>query len=180
MANSVKTTYSKYDAERLLSEIHTQIQHADNKASILLAFIAIIVGFSYNIFSSLNRLDFTNKRALSISIIVFLIFYIIILSIALIFEILVLTARYKSNKIIKNDNDKFLLSFGQIAQTDINQFCKLTEKLSEDIILNELNAQIVINSKIVKKKYNYFNLALYFSIGVFVFAIISTTLSVLI
>ena len=36
MGNSVNKAYTKDDAERLLDDIHNQIQHADNKASELI------------------------------------------------------------------------------------------------------------------------------------------------
>ena len=177
MENSVKKAYSKDDAERLLSSISAQIQHADNKASILLAFLGIIVGLTLNAFEILNRLDFINRTTISVISVIFFILYLSSLSVSLSFEIVVLTARYSIKRFERYGIKNHLFYFGYIGKVGYDCFKTDLESLSEEDVLQEINAQIVINSLIAKKKYKFFNLALFASIIVFISALIIAILA---
>ena len=176
MENSVKKAYSKDDAERLLSSISAQIQLADNKASILLAFLGIIVGLTLNAFEILNKIDFVNRTTISVISVIFFIVYLSSLSVSLSFEILVLTARYSIKKFKQYGIKNHLFYFDYIGKVGYDCFKKDLDGLSEEDILQEINAQIVVNSLIAKKKYRFFNLALFVSIVVLITAL---TVSVL-
>ncbi len=171
MENSVNKAYTKDDAERLLVDIHNQIQHADNKASVLLAFLGIIVGLTLNAFLALKQVDFTNEIAVSVFVVIFFIFYLLSLIASLIFEIIVLTARYDISKFRQHGIEKQVFYFGYIGKIGYKKFKADLENLSEEDILQEINSQIVVNSYIANKKYKFFNWALACSVAVLISAI---------
>lgn len=176
MENLLKKAYSKDDAERLLSDVHAQIQHADNKASVLLAFLGIIVGLTLNTFLVLKRINFTSHFAISLFAIFFFILFLASLLTSLIFEIFVLTARYDISKFKQHGIEKHVFYFGYIGKVGYKKFITDLEDLSEEDILQEINAQIVVNSYIANKKYRFFNLALASSVVVLISAIAATIL----
>ncbi len=177
MENSVNKAYTKYDAERLLADIHNQIQHADNKASVLLAFLGIIVGLTINAFLELKQIDFTNEIAISVFVVIFFILYLLSLIASLIFEIIVLTARYDISKFEQYGIKKQVFYFGYIGKVGYKKFKNDLEDLSEEDILQEINSQIVVNSYIANKKYKFFNWALACSVAVLISAIVVTILT---
>ena len=171
MENSVNKAYTKNDAERLLADIHNQIQHADNKASVLLAFLGIIVGLTINAFLALKQIDFTNEITISVFVVIFFILYLLSLIASLIFEIIVLTARYDISKFKQYGIEKQVFYFGYIGKVGYKKFKNDLEDLSEEDILQEINSQIVVNSYIANKKYKFFNWALACSVAVLISAI---------
>lgn len=171
MDNSVNKAYTKDDAERLLADVHNQIQHADNKASVLLTFLGIIVGLTLNAFLALKQVDFTHEITISVFVVAFFILYLLSLIASLIFEIIVLTARYDISKFKQYGIEKQVFYFGYIGKVGYKKFKADLENMSEEDILQEINSQIVVNSYIANKKYKFFNWALACSVAVLISAI---------
>lgn len=163
MANKeLNQAYKKEDAFTLLSIINGWIQHADNKASILIAFIALLMGLNTDIFKAIHIIILWENIGLCISLIIILLLYFIALGFVLLYETMVLVARnnvkkYKNIQGLSNDS---LLFFGDIQKIGFKKFCDRTNNLSEEELINELNEQITINSYIANKKLQYFNKAL--------------------
>ncbi len=162
----IKNSYTKSDAERLLEEINSWIQHADNKASILIAFLAILIGLTTNIykaFAIINNCIITSTAKLKAAILIFfLILYFCSMLLTIIFLAFVLIARKSvlSFKKAQGICNKSFLFYNDIASIGFEIFNKTTKTLSDDDIINELNKQIITNSYIAKRKYHFFNCAL--------------------
>lgn len=158
--------YGKQDAERLLSEINGWIHHADNKASILIAFLALLVGLTTNIYKALeivgDNLISSTDQVKTAFLIIILSLYFCCMLLTIIFLALVLVARksvsaYKRSQEIAN---KSFLFYKDIVAIGYKEFKKVVNQVDEEDIIDELNKQIVINSYIAKRKYYFFNCAL--------------------
>lgn len=172
--------YGKADAERLLSEINGWIMSCDNKASILLAFLAIFVGLTtdvFNIFETIGDKFSDSGVAVfaGVLLLVLIILYFVCILGSVGFLSNVLFARTKTMiKFKKKNNLNFAspLYFGAIAKMSKEKFSELTAELTEEELIKELNEQCIIASKISELKFKAFNLALIFSVSLAVITII--------
>ena len=102
------------------------------------------------------------------TIIMLLIIYVLSAAAAIVFSSLSLAARLK----FKNKGFNSIIYFGDIAELSGEEFLSKTAQMTENDIVKDLKTQIVINSRISKRKLKYFNLGLISSIVLFASAII--------
>jgi len=175
----------KKDLDRIL----IQISNCDNKASILLAVIGIIVGLTTSAFSSLSFVknlinniieNNTTNIILAVLISTILLSYLICFIIAFIELILVLIARTESKKYKKCENKKSLIYFGDITNFPYEEFSKKIDNQTDNDINEDLKCQIYINAKICAKKFKFYNKSVKWVICATILAIISVIINCLI
>jgi hypothetical protein len=155
MGDKLTNAYDKETAFTVLEIVNTWIISADNKASILLAFIGIIVGLSSNALTGI----ITNIKNVDILLIVTLVVYLVMLLITLLQIVLVFSAKV----LLVDKIEPNLISYISISQNRelfINEAINVTE--SE--LLKMILSQISVNSRIAVHKMKYFNTALKFAI----------------
>lgn len=168
MGDSVKKVFDKDTSFRTLEIVNSWITAADNKSSILLAFLGLIIGFSANTYGNLADIV-VNGSVLQITlIVVFGIIYVIVLGFAIFHLISVFIAR--TNKVDSfSDN---LASFVSIATMESQDYISSAKKVNEDTLSEMILSQININSKIAKGKMSHFNNALKFGLALIPLTII--------
>ncbi len=161
--------YRKEDAMYTLSAINEWTRSADSKTSILMAFISLLLGFTLAVFDGITYIAQLEKiNFLAVVIIMLLIIYVLSAAAAIVFSSLSLAARLK----FKNKGFNSIIYFGDIAELSGEEFLSKTAQMTENDIVKDLKTQIVINSRISKRKLKYFNLGLISSIVLFASAII--------
>lgn len=161
--------YSKEDAMYTLSSINEWTRSADSKTSILMAFISLLLGFTLAVFDGITYIAQLEKiNLLAIVIIMLLVVYVLSAAVAIVFSSLSLVARLK----FKNKGSNSVIYFGDIAKLSSEEFLSKTAQMTEDDIVKDLKKQILINSRISKRKLKYFNWGLISSMVLFVSAII--------
>lgn len=169
-----KKAYCKEEASRLLEEVIGWVKHADNKASILGAFIVLLAGFNIQAFEAFKIMQAGENIVLCVFLGLFMAGYLISFALSMGFESLVLISRSKSP--IKYKIDKELskaspLYYGAIQKMTKVGFNKKTADFTEESYLEELNEQIMIVSYVASLKFQYFNRALISSLSMFGFSV---------
>lgn len=161
MGDSVKKVFDKDTSFRTLEIVNSWITSADNKSSILLAFLGLIIGFSANTYGKLADL-IVNGSTLQITLIVVLgTIYVIALGFTIFHLISVFIAR--TNKVDYFSEN--LVSFVSIAKMESTDYINSAKKANEDTLSEMILSQININSKIAKGKMTHFNNALKFGLA---------------
>lgn len=159
-----KTTQKPIDvgeAFNILDRVIGFINNCDNKASIVLGGIAAILAivFSGNgierVIDVVSAIVFSapssNRTIGEVAYLTLLILSVILLTVGLVFLILTITARIKSGK-------SSVIYFGHIARLENDAAYKeRVVSISEEELLEDILAQIYINSVICDRKYKYYN-----------------------
>lgn len=171
MGDRIKSAFDKYTSFRTLELVNSWIIAADNKSSIFLAFIAIIVGFSVNTFSNINKF-FINGSPSQITMIVIIgLLYIVVLGITILQLIFVFIARTS----IKDNFKENFVSFVSISEMQ-DTYIDKAKTVDDDKISEMILSQIKTNSKIAFIKMKHFNFALKFGILLIPLTIVLTIL----
>ena len=146
--------YEKEDAYKTLEIINSWINAMDTKASFLLAYIAVIMGFVFtsgipHVFEVINASNISFLLIIKLSCVV-LLYFSLLTSIILYFE--TLQARIKNEK-----NRHSLLFFGEIASISLNDFKAKILNRTEEELIKDILEQIHTNSLICKRKSRLFN-----------------------
>ena len=153
-----KTHYSKDDAYQTLSTINSWINNFDSKSSFALAFIGVLLGFTFNsnfpdVFIRIGEItklsDLNCCDVISAILIVGLYLTSLITLISL---MLVIIARTKNP-----NKSSSVFFFGTISSVNLKDYKKELLTMSDNEILNDLVEQIHTNSKICTKKAKYYN-----------------------
>lgn len=161
MGNSVKKVFDKDTSFRTLEIVNSWITAADNKSSILLAFLGLIIGFSASTYGNLANLVVNGSNIQITLIIVFGIIYVIALGFTIFHLISVFIAR--TNKV--DCFSENLVSFVSITKMESTDYINSANKINEDTLSEMILSQISINSKIAKRKMTHFNNALKFGLA---------------
>lgn len=141
--------------EFIFSNINNWINNIDNKVSILIAFLAVILGFiicNDKFFNYLTNINLLYRYGIYTII--------ILLSISCFLCILSLMGRIKAK-----GNYKSKIYFGSISNMDRKDFFDELETYSTQNYIEDLKNQIFINSCICDKKVRLYNCALKLSLG---------------
>ena len=168
MGDSVKKVFDKDTSFRTLEIVNSWITAADNKSSILLALLGLIIGFSASTYGKLADL-IVHGSTLQITLIIVLgIIYVIALGFTIFHLISVFKAR--TNKVDYFSEN--LVSFVSIAEMETKDYINFAKKANEDTLSEMIRSQININSKIAKGKMTHFNNALKFGLALIPLTII--------
>jgi hypothetical protein len=150
-----------------LELVNQWISNVDTKSSFILTFYGVIVTIIFSSEIGNKMLDvFTYEKAAeinSVSIKLFFCFFIVIaffIAAIITFYNIYQTLKGRINpkiyqqKGLKTDSNIF---FGTIASKRYSDFETQTNSENDDILLNDLNSQIYINSNIAKSKFNHYN-----------------------
>ena len=164
-----KRNYTKEDAYQTLNMINEWTRSSDTKTSILLAFISLLLGFTLTVFQGIKYIkELEAVNFLAVLIVFFLILYVFSAAIAIGCCCMSLIARLK----LKNFQGSSIFYFGDIANCTKEEYISKTSEISEADMLKDLKEQIEINSRIAKRKFQWFNYGLISSMIVFFCAII--------
>ncbi len=150
-----KRNFNISNYEFIFNNINGWINNIDNKISILLAFLAVALGFivcNDNFFNYLTNINLLFKYGVY--------FIIILLSISCFLCILALLGRIKAKV-----NYKSKIYFGSISNMDRKDYFDELEIYSIQDYIEDLKNQIFINSCICDKKVRLYNYALKMSLG---------------
>ncbi|AUD63440.1 hypothetical protein BK010_07475 [Tenericutes bacterium MO-XQ] len=161
MENRVGQVFDKDTSFKTLEIVNSWITAADNKSSILLAFLGLIIGFSADTYGKLADLIVHGSTLQITLIIVFGIIYVIALGFTIFHLISVFIAR--TNKVDYFSEN--LVSFVSIANMESTDYINSAKKANEDTLSEMILSQININSKIAKGKMTHFNNALKFGLA---------------
>lgn len=163
MAKSTETKkveYEKEDAYRTLEITNSWISNIDTKASFLLAYIAVLLGF---VISNGKPAVFDASVKITTTVIVQRVSHIFLyLSsvLCITFLFLTLKARIKD----KNATKPSLMFFGTISSHSLSDYISKTVNRSENIQVKDILEQVYTNSAICNKKACMYNVAVVFSI----------------
>ncbi|MFW6016467.1 MAG: Pycsar system effector family protein [bacterium] len=151
----------KEDALNILDRIIGFINNCDNKTSIILGIVGVMLSiiFTSNSVNELQSIIRIAIRSSNYIYLILLVLFIICLVCGIFYLVFSLFARTNCSSL----NQKCLdlnskLFFHHISNN--NSFKEYKEKVlkcSKDEFINEIISQIYINSKICSKKYNYYN-----------------------
>lgn len=146
--------FDKEDAYKSLDITNSWIASLDNKASIMLAYLAVMIGFvvSHGFPVLLSRsecceFDFSNV----IKIIILVALY-ITLSVSVVLQFLALKARTK-----KTNSNHSLLFFGEISEMSLNDYKSRILNRTEEGLIKDILEQIHTNSIICSRKCKLYN-----------------------
>lgn len=174
MGDKIDKAFDKDTSYRTLELVNSWINAADSKSSILLAFIALLVGLTSNSYSKIVDV-ILNGNNVSITFgIVIAVFYLIVLVLVIYHLILVFTARLKTGTSIDHNN---LVSFISISNMSDLEYLDLAKKTTDKELCEMILKQVNINSKIAHQKMKQFNKALVYSFILIPLTIILITFS---
>ncbi len=171
------TTDTKEDSFKKLELVNFWISNIDNKISFILAFVGVFIGFVISkglpyIFKDISNIAIKDIITLNfgqvISIFMLVAMYLSAIS-CLILLLLALIGRidskvYKEHKLKTNS----LLFFGSIANMNYSSYKEKCEKESKGQLINDINSQIYINSKICDYKFKLYNYSIKLLISSFI------------
>mgnify|MGYP000960415633 CR=1 FL=1 len=161
MGDKMRTGLNNDNAYRTLESVNSWIVAADNKSSILIAFIALLVGLTSGTYGKIiNVIQSDSNHAILFAVLV-LILYLICLFIVLYQLIKVFIARLR---IVGESEEVNLVSFISVSKLSRIEYCEMAKSISDEKLNEMILAQINVNSKIALRKMNHFNLALIFCI----------------
>lgn len=161
MGDRINIGLSNDNAYRTLENVNSWIISADNKSSILIALIGLLVGLSSGTYRKIIDVILGGSSSAIIFAILILLIYLICLSVVLYNLVKVFIARLR---IVGDSEDANLISFISISQLSRDEYIGMSKNLTNEKLNEMLLAQINVNSKIALAKMKYFNLALLFSI----------------
>ncbi len=170
MDNRINQAFDKETSFRTLEVINSWIGAADNKSSILMAFIALLVGLSANTYGQVSNLIMNGSNVEITLIIIFGMIYLIVLGLAIYHLVSVFIARTKKEDIFANN----LVSFIAISNMSADEYIGNSKKINEEELCEMILSQININSKIVRLKMKHFNYAMMFSVLMIPITIVMT------
>ena len=149
-----KTAFEKEDAYRSLELINGWIENLDTKASFLLAYIAVLMGFVVSnglpsIFNTSVPLPIT-KDFIGKALCIVLLYLSLISSVIIL--LLVLTARTKAKS-----KESSLLFFNEISKMGLNDFRSKVLNRTEEELVNDVLEQVHTNAVICTKKSRFYN-----------------------
>lgn len=160
MENRVNNGFDKDTSFRTLEIVNSWITAADNKSSILLAFVGLVVGLSANMYGQVTNY-LVNGTVFEITLIILLgLLYLSILGLTIANLAFVFIARTKNRDIFSQN----LVSFVSISDMDNKDYIQEAKKVDEITLCEMILSQVAINSKIAKSKMKYFNNALKFGL----------------
>lgn len=149
-----------------LELVNFWISNIDNKISFILAFVGVFVGFliskgTPNVIKYISNIPIKDIATLNMGQIVsmFLLFTMYLSSIScIILLLLALLGRvnskiYKEYKLTTNS----LIFFGSISKMNYSNYKEKCKKENDKQLLNDINSQIYINSKICDYKFKLYN-----------------------
>lgn len=171
------TTDTKEDSFKKLELVNFWISNIDNKISFILAFVGVFIGFVISksipdIFKDVSNIAIKDIITLNfgqvISIFMLVAMYLSAIS-CLILLLLALIGRidskvYREHKLKTNS----LLFFGSIASMNYSSYKEKSEKESKGQLINDINSQIYINSKICDYKFKLYNYSIKLLISSFI------------
>lgn len=149
-----KVVFEKEDAFKTLELTNGWIGSMDTKASFLLAYLAVVMGFVVsNGLPSVFKLPVPKPLTTHyIAAVICVIALYLFLVFAVISLLETLIARTKNNS-----DRKSMLFFGEIATLSLNDFKAKILNRTEDELIKDLLEQVHTNSKICVKKSAYYN-----------------------
>ncbi len=162
-------SYTREDAYNTLNMINEWIRDSDTKTSILMAIITLFSGLLVVKIDDIKSIiDFSSNPAIGTIFVIIILAYIFSYACVFYFSFMSLYARKNKDK----DNNNSIFFFGTISTLSKEEFIKDTSKIKDEDVLNDLKMQILINSKIANRKYNYFNNSLIATSVLFICVII--------
>jgi hypothetical protein len=174
MGDKIDKAFDKDTSYRTLELVNSWITAADSKSSILLAFIALLVGLTSNSYSKIVDVILNGNNLSTTFGIVIAVLYLIVLVLVIYHLILVFTARL----ITRTSNDlNNLVSFISISNMTDHEYLDLAKKATDKELCEMILKQVNINSKIAYQKMKQFNKALMYSFILIPLTIILVTFS---
>jgi len=170
----IKTIDRVEDAYKTLERNIAWINHADNKASILLAVVAVLFG-STLFFNNITTfiIDDTNYLYIRMVVALTAIAYGLVSLLSIIFLFLVVKSR------INNDLKKSLLFFGDIVNMTVEEFKAGFKTLTTDELLDKILEQVFVTSQIASTKFKHLNVTyVLVTMGIILAIILSSLISV--
>ena len=167
-----ETHFEKEDAYKSLDIVNNWISSMDNKTSVLLAYIGVLIGFVVSK-GTPSILSDVCKTSLSF-IVAFKLVSVVLLYTTIAASVMLLFWALKAR--VKDFNEKHsLLFFGEISKLKLNDYkSKILNRTEEDLIKDILE-QIHTNSMICTKKarlYNHGLVATLISTGLYVVCVL--------
>ncbi|MDY0278671.1 MAG: hypothetical protein RBQ97_11375 [Acholeplasma sp.] len=160
MESSVKKVFDKDTSFRTLEIVNSWIVAADNKSSILIAFVGLIVGLTADTYGQMTNL-LVNGSSMQIALmIIFGLMYLSVLILVIYHLISVFVARIKNQDIFPDN----LISFVSISNKTADEYIEKAEHIEDKKMCEMILSQVNINSKIALNKMKHFNHALKFGI----------------
>ncbi|ABX81193.1 Pycsar system effector family protein [Acholeplasma laidlawii] len=172
MGDKIDKAFDKDTSYRTLELVNSWITAADSKSSILLAFIALLVGLTSNSYSKIVDVILNGNNVSITFCIVIAVLYLIVLVLVIYHLILVFTARLKTGLSIDRTN---LVSFISVSNMTDQEYLELTKKTTDADICEMILKQVNVNSKIAYQKMKQFNKALMYSFILIPLTIIMVT-----
>lgn len=170
----IKTKDRVEDAYKTLERNITWINHADNKASILLAVVAILFGstlFLNNIMTFIS--DETNPIYIRSVVSLTAIAYGLVSLLSIIYLFQVVKSR------ITNDLSKSLLFFGDIANMTVDELKSSFKMLTTDELLDKILDQVFTTSQIANAKFKHLNVTyVLLTVGIILSIILSVFINI--
>lgn len=161
MEDRVNKSFDTETSFKTLELINSWIIAADNKSSILIALITLLVGLSGDMYKNIMDLLDNSGNLIITLVILFGLMYVAVLSLVIYHLIEVFIARTKEIEIEEKTNLISYLSIAKLSKSDyISEVCVTNEENLRNMILS----QVSINSKIATRKMKHFNKALIFSV----------------
>lgn len=160
MGDRLDKAFDKDTSYRTLELVNSWITAADSKSSILLAFIALLVGLTSNSYSKIVDVILNGDNVSITFGILIAVLYLIVLVLVIYHLILVFTARLITRT--SNDHNN-LVSFMSISNMTDQEYLDLAKKATDVDICEMILKQVNVNSKIAYQKMKQFNKALMYS-----------------
>jgi len=160
MGDKLEQVFDKNTSFRTLETVNSWIVAADNKSSILIAFVGLIVGLTANTYGQITNLLVNGTNTQIAFIIIFDLMYLSVLIFVIYHLISVFVARIKNQDIFPDN----LVSFVSISNMTAEEYIKKTEQIEDKKVCEMILSQVNINSKIARNKMKHFNHALKFGI----------------
>lgn len=177
--NMLKNGYDSTELHNILQNTNYWIRAVDTKTGILMAFIALVIGFNGVIAKNIKCIFNTiNIIVLQVVTGILFVVYIILAFLSIIFCFLVLCSRISLKNALKKDGIDFKsnIFYGDIQSKLYKDYIKDCTEQNEESIIRDMQTQIYINSCIATKKHKWFNIAL---ITAFIFFIVGVLLMIL-
>ncbi|MFL7940824.1 hypothetical protein ACKA0G_10175 [Priestia megaterium] len=161
--------FNKEDAYKNLERVNYWLGNGDTKISFALSFIAVFLGFIFTSDSITDRLSNYSKliKGLEVEVDFFKAVFFGLLFLLLLFFLIKATYFLLKGLRAKIEPEEYrqagmesksILFWGSVAQNNYNQFKNKIENVSEQKLINDINTQTFINSKICTLKFSNFNL----------------------
>lgn len=162
--DDINPSYTKEDAYKTLEVVNTWINNIDTKVSYALALVgalsALIFSLNFKGINHILELEKLNMWNIIESVLVIALYILVFISILCF--LLAIIARVKNES-----NNKSIFFFGTIASMGLSEYKEKINKMNEKNIIEDLQEQIHINSRICSRKIKFYNLGIkFFIIGI--------------